>query len=425
MTDTPPAAAAKPPAPARTALPPRLAIHAFCEDQATAELLRAASADRRLARAYSTVQMGGVHLACGFYEKAPTPNLILVESLLGGAEMLADLERLALVCEPETKVLVIGHINDVLLYRELMRRGVSDYLVPPFSPEEVAEAVIRVFADEPAPPPGRVMAFIGAKGGVGSSTISHNVGWTLAESLVNVSIIADLDLAFGTASLNFNQDPAQGTAQALSIADRLDEAMADKLLSKCSDRLSLLSAAADLADDAQVTPEAAARLVEVLGRSAPNVVLDLPRHWSPWLRPLLTRADEVVITAEPDLANLRNAKNLFDALADHRPKDRPALLVLNKVNVPRRPEISPRDFAGAVGLDPAAVIDFDPALFGAAANNGLMIGEASRKAKPAEQFRALASMLVRGSVTPPQEQGFLAPILGRLTRKRSASGGTV
>jgi pilus assembly protein CpaE len=420
MTDSPSTPASQAPTPAKPALPPRLSIHAFCEDQATAELLRAASADRRLARAYSTVQMGGVHLACGFYEKAPTPNLILVESLLGGSEMLADLERLALVCEPETKVLVIGHVNDVLLYRELMRRGVSDYLVPPFSPEEIAATITGVFAAEPAPPPGRVMAFIGAKGGVGSSTIAHNVGWTLAESLVNVSIIADLDLAFGTAGLNFNQDPAQGITQALATADRLDEAMVDKLLSKCSDRLSLLGAAADLADDTQVTPEAAARLIEALGRSAANVVLDLPRQWSPWLREVLIHADEVVITAEPDLANLRNAKNLLDALAAHRSKDRPALLVLNKVNVPRRPEIAPRDFAGAVGLDPAAVIDFDPALFGAAANNGLMIGEASRKAKPAEQFQALASLLARKTVAPPRQEGFLAPILGRLARKRSA-----
>jgi pilus assembly protein CpaE len=399
---------------------PRLSMHAFCEDQGTAELLRAATADRRMTRVHVTVQMGGVHLACGFYEKAPTPDLIIVESLLAGNEMLADLERLSQVCEPETKVLVIGHINDVLLYRELLRRGVSDYLVMPFSPADMAESIAGVFAGEPTRPPGRVMAFIGAKGGAGSSTVGHNVGWTLAETMANVSVIADLDLAFGTAGLNFNQDPPHGTLQALASSDRLDEVAAEKLLSKCSDRLSLLGATSDLAQDAEIAPEAVIRLVEILSRGAANVILDLPRQWSPWLRQILIHADEVVITAEPDLANLRNAKNLLDALADHRSRDRPALLVLNKVNMPRRPEIPVRDFAAAVGLAPSALIEFDPALFGAAANNGLMIGEVSRKAKAAEQFRGLATLLSRKTALPAQAEGFLAPFLGRLVRKRSA-----
>jgi pilus assembly protein CpaE len=420
MTDTP-QSAPKAPATGKSPLLPRLTIHAFCEDQGTAEVLRAAAGDRRLARTHVTVQMGGVHLACGFYEKAPTPELIIVESLLGGTAMLEDLERLSLVCEERTKVLVIGHINDVLLYRELMRRGVSDYLVPPFSPQDIADSMVRVFAAEPDPAPGRVIAFIGAKGGAGSSTIGHNVGWTFAETLANVAIIADFDLAFGTAGLNFNQDPNQGTAQALAMGEKLDEVALEKLLVKCSDRLSLLGATCDLAQDAPIAPEMATRLIELLSRSAANVVLDLPRQWRPWLRQVLIDADEVVITAEPDLANMRNAKNLLDSLGEFRSKDRPALLVLNKANIARRPDIAPRDFANAVGVTPSAVIDFDPALFGTAANNGLMIAEVSRKAKVAEQFRALATSLSRRTPPPPREEGGLfAPILSRLAGKRSA-----
>jgi pilus assembly protein CpaE len=409
-----------PPVATKAILLPRLSIHAFCEDQATADVLRAAGNDRRLLRAHLTVQMGGVHQARGLYEKTPTPSLIIVESLLGGAEMLAELERLSLVCEADTKVLVIGHINDVLLYRELMRRGVTDYLVPPFAAEETADTIVAAFAADAAPPPGRVTAFIGAKGGVGSSTISHNVGWTLSESLLNISVVADLDLAFGTAGLNFNQEPPQGTPQALAASDRLDEAAAERLLARCSDRLSLLGATADLAQPTDIAPEAAMRLVEVLGRRAANVVVDLPRQWSPWARQILVHADEVVITAEPDLANLRNAKNLIDTLGEHRSKERPALLVLNKAGMPRRPEISARDFAGAVGITPAAVFEFDPALFGAAANNGLMIGEVSKTSKAANEFCALASLLARKTVARPQGEGFLAPLLNRLAGKRSA-----
>lgn len=406
--------------PASAPLLPRLAIHAFCEDDATAGLLRGASADRRLARARFSVQMGGVHIACGAFQMARTPDLIIVESLLGGAEMLADLERLSLVCEPETKVLVIGHVNDVLLYRELRRRGVSDYIVPPFAAGEAADAIAACFSSDPAPAPGRVIAFIGAKGGAGSSTVSHNVGWTLAETMGRAAIIADLDLAFGTAALAFNQDAADTAGQALAMADRLGEGTTEKLLSKCADRLSLLGAAGDLAQSAEIAPEAAARLVDALTSGAADLVLDLPRQWSPWLRQLLAQADEVVITAEPDLASIRNAKNLLDTLAEQRAGGRPAIIVLNKVNVPRRPEISPAEFTAVVGLAPTTVIDFDPALFGTAANNGLMIGEASRKARPAEQFRALAGVLAGKAMAERREHGggLLAPLLGRLALKR-------
>jgi pilus assembly protein CpaE len=420
MTGPSPRPAANADAKAQDAPLPRLSVHAFCEDEGTAELLRAAGGDRRLLRTGMTVQIGGVMGACSFYEKAPTPNLIIVESLLDGTAMLTDLEKLALVCEPETKVLVIGHVNDVPLYRELMRRGVSDYLVPPFSAEDAADSILGVFAAEAGPMPGRVLAFIGAKGGVGSSTIAHNVGWTLAEDLASEAIIADLDLAFGTAGLNFNQDPHHGVSQALAAWERLDEAMLAKLLCKCSDRLNLLAASSDLTEDREIDPQSATRLVEVLSRSAANVVLDLPQHWSPWLKQVLIYADDVVITAEPDLANLRNAKHLLDTIAEFRSKDRPAILVLNRVSTARRPEIAPRDFANAVGLIPAAVIDFDPALFGTAANNGLMIGEVSRKGKVADQFRALATSLARRTTAAaPREEGVL-PMLARLMGKRSA-----
>jgi pilus assembly protein CpaE len=423
MTDKPkmdhqPQPAPRPAQSARSVLLPRLSVHAFCEDQGTADLLAQAGSDRRLSKTHLTVQMGGIHLACSFYDKAPTPHLIIVESLLDGASMLADLEKLAEVCESDTKVLVIGHINDVLLYRELMRREVSDYLVPPFTAAEIADSIVGVFASEPAPAPGRVIAFLGAKGGAGSSTVCQNVGWTLAETLASDTIIADFDLAFGTVGLNFNQEPMQGTRDALA-SERLDEASVDRLLAKCSDRLGLLGASVDLAQEMEVAPEAALHLMQVLSRSAANVALDLPHHWTPALRQILGHADEVVLTAEPDLANLRNAKNLLDGLAELRSKDRPALLVINKAGIARRPEISARDFATAVDMTPAAVIEFDPALFGTAANNGLMVGEASRKSKAVEQFRALASTLAR-KTAPSGGEGLLAPLLNRLSRKRSA-----
>jgi pilus assembly protein CpaE len=122
----------------------------------------------------------------------------------------------------------------------------------------------------------------------------------------------------------------------------------------------------------------------------------------------------VVITAAPDLANLRNARNLVDQLKGSRPNDRPPLLVLNQIGVPKRPEISVKDFGRAIELEPKVVIDFDAQLFGTAANNGQMVEEVSAKSKTAEAFRSLANLLTDRSGEKSERQSILAPILARL-----------
>ena len=157
--------------------------------------------------------------------------------------------------------------------------------------------------------------------------------------------------------------------------ERVDANLVDRLLSKCSDTLSLLAAPATL-DRLYDLPEFAFDpLLDILRDSTPCIVLDMPHQWTAWTRHILTSADEVVIVANPDLANLRNAKTLVDALRSARPNDRLPKLLLNNVGVPRRPEIAVGEFAKAIELEPCAIIPFEPKLFGTAANNGQMLAE--------------------------------------------------
>src|SRR5258707_7470331 len=183
---------------------PRISIHAFCEFPDTGTALERAGTDRRLAKAHLIVQMGGIDAAVEHYHGQVTPNLLIVETKLHGAEALAELDRLAEACDPSTKVVVVGRSNDVELYRELMRRGASEYLVARLSPLQLIEVISGLYLDPGAAPIGRVVAVVGARGGVGSSTLSHNIGWCIAEELnINTTII-DLDLPFGTVGLDFN-----------------------------------------------------------------------------------------------------------------------------------------------------------------------------------------------------------------------------
>ena len=197
---------------------------------------------------------GRLQAAIELYTGQVTPNLLIVETRLQGKDALEELDRLAEVCDPDTKVIVVGRVNDVELYRELMRRGASEYLVAPLNPLHLIEVISGLYLDPDAAPIGRVVSFIGARGGAGSSTLAHNVGWCIAEELKINTTIVDLDLPFGTTGLNFNEEAGQGVADALSAPERLDDVLLDRLLLKRGDHLSLFTSPAALEREYDALP---------------------------------------------------------------------------------------------------------------------------------------------------------------------------
>lgn len=391
---------------------PRIAIHAFCERPETGALMHHAAGDRRMQKAHVEVELGGLPAAIERFHDASTPNLLIVETGMRGQGLFDQLEELAGVCDPDTKVIIIGAANDIALYRELMKRGVSEYLVPPMTPLHVIRAISGLYLDPEAPFAGKSVAFIGAKGGVGASTVAHNTAWCVSEGLDSDCVLVDLDLSFGTAGLDFNQDPAQTLGDALLEPDRLDDALLDRLLVRCTDKLSLFSAPATLDKDWDFTPDVYDMVLDKVRRQAPFMALDLPHTWSPWVRHTLLASDQVVVTVTPDLASLRNAKNLFDLVASARPNDELPKVVVNMAGVPKRPEIPIKDFAEALGTPPALVLPFEPQLFGKAANNGQMIAEVDPKSKAAEGFAHLAS-LISGRVSTPPRKSMISKLFGR------------
>jgi pilus assembly protein CpaE len=322
---------ATPPADDHIAPAPRVSVQAFCETVETAAAVQAAGEDRRLGKAHLKIQMGGMAAAIEAYRTAPTPNVIILETE-GRGDILSGLDQLATVCDSGTRVIVIGRLNDINFYRELVRRGVSDYTIAPVTALDVVRSVCGLFSTPEAKAVGRIIAIVGAKGGVGASTIAHNVAWAIARDLALDSVVADLDLAFGTAGLDYNQDPPQGIADAVFSPDRVDTAFIDRLLSKCTDHLSLLAAPATLDRVYDFGADAFDSIFDTLRTTMPCIVLDVPHQWSGWTRRALVAADDILIVAAPDLANLRNTKNMFDLLKASRPNDR----ISTPANSPRR-----------------------------------------------------------------------------------------
>ena len=399
---------------------PRVTIHGFCETQSVADALAVAALDRRLQRAQVTTAMGGAAAAVATFLQQPTPNVIVLESGANPSTLLVHLDSLAEVCDAGTKVLVIGHVNDVLLYRELTRRGVSEYLIAPVGALDLIQAFSDLFHAPGTNPIGRTIAVVGAKGGVGSSTVAHNLAWTLARKLSTATVIVDLDIAFGTAGLDFNQDPSQGVADAVFAPERLDSNMLDRLISKCSENLSLLAASAMLDRPVDLTETAVDQLLDILRTSTPNVVLDMPHTWTGWAQRTLVSADDIVLVAAPDLASLRNTKNLVDVLRNARTNDRKPRIVLNLSGMPKRPEIPPAEFAKALEMDLAAIVPFDAQLFGTAANNGQMLGELQPGGKFEDLFVSLGTSITGRSDAKRRRASVLEPIIAKFTRRKAS-----
>ena len=393
---------------------PRISVHAFCESEHLQQVMDRCANDRRMSKVSLRITSGSTAAAANMFASTPTPNLIILETRANAHNLLAELAPLAAVCDPSTKVVIVGYHNDIGLYRELIRNGISEYMVQPVAMTDVMAAMAAIFVDPDAEPLGRSVAFIGAKGGVGASTIAHNCAFGISNLFSTETILADLDLPYGTANIDFDQDPAQGIAEAVYAPERLDEVFLDRLLTKCSQHLSLLAAPSMLDRAYDFDGQAFQPVLDVLQRSAPVSVLDVPHLWTEWTRSVLSAVDEVVICAAPDLANLRNAKNMLDALRKLRPNDKAPHLILNQVGMPKRPEIGPSEFCEPLEIDPIAIIPFDISLFGNAANSGRMISETDPKSPVAETFSQISHIVTGRVALKKVKKGGL---LGLLKRK--------
>lgn len=395
---------------------PRITIAAFCNGADLTSAMQGAAADRRLAKTHFSLHQGGAREAAAHFTQNPTPDLLLVETVSVADAVLSELDELAQVCDESTKAIIIGRNNDVQLYRKLIRSGISEYLLAPVTPLQIIEAISHLYADKASLPLGKLVVFAAARGGAGSSTLAHNFAWAVANTMKIHTALIDVDVAFGTVGLDFNQEPSPGVAEALASPERIDQVLLERLLLKSGEYLSLLTSSASLENEDNFEPAAVETLIDMARAMAPCVVVDLPHVWNTWTRHTLQRADDIVIVATPDLASLRNCKNLMTTARSRRANDSPPRLIINQAGIPKRKEVPLKEFATTVGQEPELVLNFDPPLFGLAANNGQMLAEVQPKSRAAEGMRQLAQTITGKQIKAPAKSGGIPlPFLGLKT----------
>lgn len=399
---TDPAPAPKPlssaPRPERPAPPPlpAISLHLCWDRTETAAIFATLATDRRFAAAEIEGMQGGIGAAAQRYAREPSPDLLVIDTNLQRDALLAGIREVFDVLAPQTKVVVLGNVNDITVMRELAGRGVSEYAVGPFNANDIGETLCRLFegADK-----SHVIAVIGARGGVGASTIAQNIAWSIAERQQASAALLDLDLAFGAAAANFKHEPSHSIAEALIAPDDLDAAL-ERSTTQHTPRLKLLNAPATVTNDFDLSTDAVQMVITRVRRANAYVVLDLPHIWSDWIKQTLLAADSVLIVSGPDLASLRNADNMLKLLRSESARVASPVVVLSMVGVPKRPEIPAKDFTEALMLAPAESFAFDPALYAEASIEGQAIGEHAPSSKAARAIDELATLLTGREPVP-------------------------
>ena len=373
----------------------KVSIQAFYATEETGAVFNCMRDDRRFMRANVNIWPGGIGAAIKSLSQQEPADLLIVEADKGGEEFLRSLDELADVCDPSTKVILLGVDNDILLYRDLLAMGVDEYLPCPVKTEQLLPVVDRLFASEDDGARSRILAFVGARGGVGSSSVAVNTAYCLAEQMGEEVVLLDLDLSFGTAALSLNLLPNQTIADALVQSARLDDVMLERFLSSYGDnsRLSVIAAPGQLDGGAELDMGAFDLLMKVVSRRASFVILDLPHLWSNWMYEVLVGATEVVITTHPDLVGLRAAKNFFEQLTTKRGVDAPTRLVMNEVGASRSTELAAKEFEKAVSVRPSIVVPNNPTLFGTAMNDGEPVVKIDPRSEAAKEFSQLAAIV--------------------------------
>lgn len=407
---------------------PRIDIEAYCETAAMATALQDSAYDRRMTRTSVAVSMGGIAKAAGMYSETATPHLLILETKETGLAIFDELETLAEVCDPDTKVIVCGPSNDVTLYRELKRQGVDEYIVSPAAPMQVIEAISTVFSDPEEAPIARTIGFVGVKGGAGASTLAHNCAAMIANDEEKEVILVDLDMQFGTAGLDFNREPTRSVVDALSSIEELDDVKLQRLLVEHDDYLSILAAPSSLEVSSEFDEAAVIEMIEIVRKSSDFVVFDIPHIWTPWVRSAILQMDEIVLVSTPELAALRNLKAMYDLLVQRRPNDAAPRIVINQVGLPKRPEIAEKDIVEIVGADVDVSFAYDATLFGMASNNGQMIKEINPKHETVALLTDLNDALIRksgalkkrgGGKSAGGVKGMLSGLTDRFSKKKS------
>ena len=371
---------------------------AFVCDDATADLLKPIATE--MGWAHERINKGGLRNAVQTLSMSASPMILFVD-LSESGDPLNDIGALAEVCEPGTVVIAAGHINDVRLYRDLVNSGIQDYLLKPFSAEQMREAITQAQLSLVGPRsvevsldrPHFTCAFIGVRGGVGASSLASSIAWLMSDKKARSTAFLDLDIHFGTGALTLDLEPGRGLTDAIENPGRIDGLFIERAMVKANEKLSVLSAEAPINQSMMSDGTAFFQLQEEMKQAFECTVVDLPRGMLIQHPHLLYEIQATVVVTELTLAATRDAIRLLSWLKQNAPQSN-IIVVANRVPTTGLTEITRKDFESSIERSVDLVIPYDPKLAIQAAKLGKPLTEVAKSAKLGLAINDLADRLL-------------------------------
>ena len=313
------------------------------------------------------INAGDISTATAFLTKHSSPMLLMVE-IPSAAEAPALLDKLADVCGPDTKVIVVGAVNEYSFYCWLTDIGISSYLLQPLLLPALETAYTKSLARPQAEAPlerspGKIYSVVGTRGGVGATTIALNLAGVIADHGPKLQVaLVDVDPHGGSIALSLDLDPSRGMREALEKPERIDSLFIDRVVSKPLKNLSVLSSEEALHEHIVVHEEALAVLLKELKAKFDVIILDLPRHLDAFHRACLQQSDQVVLVSELSLVSLRDGLRIMDLMRENL-KVKPPVIVANRAGFASRIEMQLGDFEKGVSAKISVKVPYAPDVF--------------------------------------------------------------
>jgi pilus assembly protein CpaE len=348
-----------------TLLPPG-EIHVFSTSAHNVDATHALKKDWRFARLDIEMKGGNIDDAIGFYKDHDSPHLVIIQVDSKANNLEERLASLSEYCDEGTAAIIIGSINDVQLYRNLMAMGVSDYLVEPFSQEDFVSAIGSILLNMMGTLGSQLIAVTGAKGGVGTSSLTSILAYALSDTLNQKTLL--LDAAAGHSSLwsLFGFKPTGTIIEAAKAAVDRDPDELKRLLVQPNEMLSVLNCGAERLLDNPAALQAYEMLLDRILRLFPYVMIDLSGAPELIQRNVLARANSIFAVTTPTVTSLSMCRAMLREIRDLRGgENAPITLINNQKGRSPALEVSPKDLPEAVDVneDHIVHINDDPKLF--------------------------------------------------------------
>ncbi len=344
-------------------LPPA-GVAVFSKDLDTLQVARNLATDWRFARVRLQAEEGNVQTAIDNYMEMQSPDLVIVQTDTIDDAFTAKLGELAAQCGEGTAAIVVGPVNDVYLYRKLIDMGVSDYLVRPVQPEVLSDVIAKALIERVGITGSRLVAFVGAKGGVGTSVLAQAAAWGISEVLDQKTMLVDCAGGWSTTAVGVGFEPSTTLAEAARAALNNDNDSMKRMIHKAGDKLSVLASGGDVMLEGTIQPEQFEQLVTMLMVTHPVVVLDLSHAPDALANAMLVKASQVVVVSTPALSSLRLARSLIHEIKELRGGDDKEIdLIINMQGLTPKNEVARKDIEQAMEFKVSATVNFDPDTF--------------------------------------------------------------